>query len=103
MVRAMTFQFIFAVLFSRNTCQFYIYVISCRIFCRSIINAVSIRTFHPDIYSHLYTIIPYVRSNFLCITRCIIIITILCCNPVSIFLICIMSRINIWIRNRKRL
>ena len=27
MVRAMTFQFIFAVLFSRNTCQFYIYVI----------------------------------------------------------------------------
>ena len=27
MVRAMTFQFIFAFLFSRNTCQFYIYVI----------------------------------------------------------------------------
>ena len=84
MVCAMAFQFIFAVLFSRNTCQFYIYVISCRIFCGCIINTIRIGAFHPDINSHFYTVISYGRSDFLCITCCIIIITILCLSFAAI-------------------
>lgn len=76
-------------LFSRNTCQFYIYVISCCVFCDCIVNTISIGTFQPDVNSHRDTIITDIGSNFLCTTCCRIIFSclIFCNCPVLIFLI----------------